>query len=87
MHDVHSLIGMVVIGILVGWLASVLVQGRGMGIIPDMVVGLLGAFVGTFLADKLHIHIADGFWGTLAVSLLGAVVLLVGIRLIRPARD
>ncbi len=84
MNDIHSLIGIVVIGIIVGWLASVLVQGKGMGIIPDMVVGILGAFVGTFLADKLNIHFA-GFWGALVISLLGAVVLLVVIRLIKPA--
>jgi uncharacterized membrane protein YeaQ/YmgE (transglycosylase-associated protein family) len=84
-NDIHSLIGIVVIGILVGWLASKLVHGKGMGILPDMVVGILGAFIGGFLGDKLHIHVADGFLGTLALSLLGAVVLLVGIRLIKPS--
>ncbi len=85
MHDVHSLIGIIVVGILVGWLASVLVHGKGMGLLPDMVVGILGAFIGTVLADKFNIHIANGFWGSLALSLLGAVVLLVLIRLIKPA--
>ncbi len=85
MYEMHSLIGMIVVGIIVGWLASVLVHGKGMGIIPDMVVGILGAFVGTFLADKLHIHVADGLGGLLIVSIFGAVVLLVVIRLIKPA--
>lgn len=84
MHDMHSLIGTVVVGIIVGWLASVLVQGKGMGIIPDMVVGILGAFIGTFLADFFHIQIG-GFFGALAISVLGAVVLLVGIRLLKPS--
>ncbi len=84
MHDPHSLIGMVVVGILVGWLASVLVHGKGLGILPDMVVGILGSFIGTVLADKLDIHIG-GFLGALCISILGAVVLLVLIRLIKPA--
>lgn len=84
MHDIHSLIGIIVVGILVGWLASVLVQGKGMGLIPDMVVGILGAFIGTFLADFFHIHIG-GFLGTLGMSVVGAVVLLVGIRLLKPS--
>ena len=85
MGDLHSLIGTLVVGLLVGWVASKLVHGKGMGIIPDMVVGVLGAFIGGILGDKLHIHVADGMWGTLALSLLGAVVLLVVIRLIKPA--
>ena len=85
MHDIHSLIGIIVVGIIIGWLASVLVQGKGLGLLPDMVVGILGAFIGTFLSDKLNIHVA-GFWGVLGMSVLGAVVLLVLIQLIRPAR-
>lgn len=84
MHDIHSLIGVVVAGIIVGWLASVLVQGKGMGLIPDMVVGILGAFIGTLLANFFNIHIG-GFWGTLGTSVLGAVVLLVGIRILKPS--
>jgi len=83
-HDIHSLIGIIVVGIIIGWLASVLVQGKGLGLLPDMVVGILGAFVGTFLSDKLNIHVA-GFWGVFGMSVLGAVVLLVLIRLIRPS--
>lgn len=85
MQDVHSLIGIIVIGIIIGWVASKLVHGKGMGILGDMVVGILGAFIGNVLADKLHIHIADGMLGTLALSLLGSVVLLVVIRLLKPA--
>ena len=84
MHDMHSLIGTIVVGIIVGWLAGILVQGKGMGILPDMVVGILGAFIGAFLADFFHIHIG-GFLGSLGISVLGAVVLLVGIRLLKPS--
>jgi uncharacterized membrane protein YeaQ/YmgE (transglycosylase-associated protein family) len=86
MHDLHSLIGTIVIGILVGWLASVLVEGKGLGILGDMVVGILGAFIGNFLSNTLNIHIGSGLIGNLAISLLGAVVLLILIRLIKPAR-
>lgn len=85
MGDIHSLIGIIVVGIVIGWIASKLVHGKGMGILGDMVVGILGAFVGNILADKMHLHIADGVLGSLALSLLGAVVLLVVIRLLKPA--
>ena len=78
----HDLIWYAIMGLIVGWLASHLVQGRGMGILADIVVGILGALVGGFLAGKLEIHVA-GFWGNLGISVLGAVVLLVIIRLIK----
>ncbi len=83
-HDPHSLIGIVLVGILTGWLASKLVHGKGMGIIPDMVVGILGALLGGFLANFFHIPM-DNALETFGVYVLGSVVLLVGIRLLKPA--
>jgi uncharacterized membrane protein YeaQ/YmgE (transglycosylase-associated protein family) len=70
---------------LTGWLASKLVQGKGMGIIPDMVVGILGALLGGFLANYFHIPM-ENWLETFAVYVLGAVVLLVGIRLLKPSK-
>jgi uncharacterized membrane protein YeaQ/YmgE (transglycosylase-associated protein family) len=81
-HDPHSLIGIVVAGILIGWLAGKLVQGKGMGLLPDMVVGILGALLGGVLADFFHISV-HGWLETFGIYVLGAVVLLVGIRLIK----
>jgi uncharacterized membrane protein YeaQ/YmgE (transglycosylase-associated protein family) len=81
-HDPHSLIGIVVVGILVGWLASKLVQGKGMGLLPDMVVGILGALLGGFLADFFNISV-NGLLETFGMYVLGAVVLLIGIRLLK----
>jgi uncharacterized membrane protein YeaQ/YmgE (transglycosylase-associated protein family) len=82
-HDAHSLIGIVVVGIVTGWFASKLVHGKGMGIIPDMVVGILGALLGGFLADFFHISV-QGWLETFGMYVLGSVVLLVGIRLLKP---
>jgi uncharacterized membrane protein YeaQ/YmgE (transglycosylase-associated protein family) len=81
-QDVHSLISIIVVGILAGWLASKLVQGKGMGIIPDMVVGILGALLGGFLANFFHLSV-NGWLETFGVYVLGAVVLLVGIRMLK----
>jgi uncharacterized membrane protein YeaQ/YmgE (transglycosylase-associated protein family) len=81
----HDLIWYGLVGLVTGWLASVLVQGKGMGILPDMVVGILGAVIGGYLAPKLNIHVS-GFWGALGLSVLGSVILLVGIRLLKPSR-
>jgi uncharacterized membrane protein YeaQ/YmgE (transglycosylase-associated protein family) len=75
----HDLIWYLVVGLITGWLSSLLVQGRGMGIIPDMAVGIVGAVIGGFFARELGITIG-GFFGALAMSVLGAVLFLVIVR-------
>ena len=82
MHDpivYHGLIWFLLVGGLSGWLASVLVTGGGMGILADIAVGILGAFVGGFLAGVFGINVY-GFGGYLGLSILGAVILLAIFR-------
>jgi uncharacterized membrane protein YeaQ/YmgE (transglycosylase-associated protein family) len=73
----------IVIGLVAGWLASAVVGG-GYGVIGDIVVGVVGAFLGGFIFRGLHIHAPfGGIAGTIFVAFIGAVVLLVVLRLIR----
>jgi uncharacterized membrane protein YeaQ/YmgE (transglycosylase-associated protein family) len=75
----------IVIGLVAGWLASAVVGG-GFGLIGDIVVGVVGAFVGGFIFRALHIHAPfAGLAGTIFVAFIGAVVLLLVLRLIRAA--
>ena len=75
----------IVIGLIAGWLASAVVGG-GFGLIGDIVVGVVGAFVGGFVFRALHIHSPfGGLAGTIFVAFIGAVVLLLLLRLIRSA--
>jgi uncharacterized membrane protein YeaQ/YmgE (transglycosylase-associated protein family) len=84
--QVHNFIWFLIVGGLAGWIASVLVEGSGLGIIGDIVVGIIGAFVGGFFAYQFNITVY-GFWEVLGMSILGAVVLLVILRLFsRPRR-
>jgi uncharacterized membrane protein YeaQ/YmgE (transglycosylase-associated protein family) len=69
-----SLLGAIIIGIAAGWIAEQ-VMGRRHGLITNLVVGVVGAFLGALLADVLGIAFA-GFWGSLIISALGAIVLL-----------
>ena len=75
----HDLLWYLIVGLLTGWIASLLVQGRGMGVVRDMAVGIAGAVIGGFLARELDIYIS-GFWGALAMSVIGAVLFLVVLR-------
>ena len=74
------------IGLVAGWLASVVVGG-GFGVIGDIVVGIVGAFIGGFVFRSLHLSpIFAGLPGTIFVAFIGAVLLLLLLRLIRRGR-
>jgi uncharacterized membrane protein YeaQ/YmgE (transglycosylase-associated protein family) len=74
-----------VIGLIAGWLASAVVGG-GYGVIGDIVVGVVGAFLGSILFRALHIGSPfGGLAGTIFVAFIGAIVLLLVLRLIRRA--
>jgi len=76
----------VVVGLIAGWLASRVVGG-GLGIIGDIVVGVVGAFLGGLLFRELKITVPfSGLPGTILVAFIGAVVLLLIFRLISRAR-
>ena len=74
----------IIVGLVAGWLAHVIMGGRG-GIFGNIAVGLIGAIVGGFLADKLNIHIAPDFWGSLITATIGAIICIFIWRAIRRA--
>lgn len=76
-----SIFGAIVIGILAGWIAEQ-VMGRRHGLFTNLLVGVVGAFLGAFVAGALGIAFA-GFWGSLVVSALGAILLLFLLGLFR----
>lgn len=71
-----GVIAWIVIGLLAGWLAGVIMPGKGFGLIGDLIVGLIGAFVGGLIMDVLAPGDTFGFWGSLLVALIGACVLV-----------
>lgn len=76
-----SIIGAIIIGILAGWIAEQ-VMGRRHGLLTNLVVGVVGAFLGAFLANAMGIAFA-GFWGSLIVSAIGAILLLAILGMFR----
>jgi uncharacterized membrane protein YeaQ/YmgE (transglycosylase-associated protein family) len=71
------------VGLVAGWLAGKVVRGSGFGIIGDIVIGIAGAFVATFLFPKLGIHLGVGLVSEIIYSTIGAVILLLVVRLVR----
>jgi uncharacterized membrane protein YeaQ/YmgE (transglycosylase-associated protein family) len=81
-----NLLAWIIVGGIAGWLASLVVRGTGLGILGDILVGIIGAVVGSFL---LTLVLPGSFtftglsWGSLVIAFIGAVILLFVVRLVR----
>lgn len=82
---VESLLIFLLIGAIAGWLANVLVRGRGLGLIGNMVVGVLGAFLAGWLLPRLGVQLASGTLGAILNATVGALILMGLIVVIKRA--
>jgi uncharacterized membrane protein YeaQ/YmgE (transglycosylase-associated protein family) len=82
----EGLLVVLIVGIVAGWLAGKIVRGGGFGIIGDLVVGVLGAIVGDWLLPQLNIHLGVGMVALIVNATIGAILLLVVIRLFTRSR-
>lgn len=85
--DTQSILILIVVGIVAGWLAGAIVRGYGFGLVGNLVVGVVGAFLATWLLPKLGVAINLGspIVNSIVVATIGAVVLLLLIGLVRRA--
>jgi len=79
----ESLLVILFVGLVAGWLAGKIVRGTGFGIIGDIIVGIAGAFIASWLFPKLGIAIGTGLVREIIYSAIGAIVLLLIVRLFR----
>ncbi|MFL5240998.1 MAG: GlsB/YeaQ/YmgE family stress response membrane protein [Gemmataceae bacterium] len=78
-----GIIAWIVIGLIAGWLAGLAMRGGGFGIAGDIITGLIGALIGGFLMS-FFVEGDAGFWGSIAVSFIGACVLIAIVRALAP---
>jgi uncharacterized membrane protein YeaQ/YmgE (transglycosylase-associated protein family) len=83
----QSLLILLLVGAVVGWLAGLIVRGYGFGLIGNIVVGIVGAFLAGWLLPKLGVHfeLGNALVTTIVYDTIGAVVLLLLIGLVRRA--
>ena len=85
-----GLLSWIVVGAIAGWLAGKLVKGEGFGCLGNIIVGVVGGLLGGFLASTLF-NIPDAVNGfnltSILVAFLGAVLVVVVIRLLRGGRN
>jgi uncharacterized membrane protein YeaQ/YmgE (transglycosylase-associated protein family) len=80
----ESLLIFLVIGAIAGWLAGIVVKGYGFGLVGNVVVGVIGSFIGGWLFGRFAI-LHDGLLGSILGATVGAVILLFLLRLVRRA--
>jgi uncharacterized membrane protein YeaQ/YmgE (transglycosylase-associated protein family) len=78
----ESLLVIILVGLIAGWLAGQVMRGSGFGLTGDLIVGLLGALIGDWLLPQLNIHLGVGIVALIINALVGAIVLLLILRLI-----
>jgi len=82
--DIQTILIIVAIGAVAGWLAGVIMSGSGFGLLGDIVIGIIGAVVGGFLFGLLGLA-AVGLIGQIISATVGAVVLIYILRLVKKA--
>ncbi len=80
---IQSLLVMLIVGALAGWLAAQIVAGRGFGLLANMVLGIVGAFLAGIILPVIGLTLGGGLLASLVHATLGAVVLLVLVRLVK----
>jgi uncharacterized membrane protein YeaQ/YmgE (transglycosylase-associated protein family) len=84
--SLETIVIILVIGGIAGWLAGVVFQGAGFGIAFNILIGIIGGFVGTWVLGELHVKMPGGaFISAVLTSFVGASILVLFIILLRRA--
>jgi uncharacterized membrane protein YeaQ/YmgE (transglycosylase-associated protein family) len=79
----EGLLVILFVGLVAGWLAGQIVRGTGFGIIGDILVGIVGAFIASLLFPRLGLHLGSSLVSEIVYSAIGAIILLLVVRLVR----
>jgi len=82
MLTLQLIITIIIIGLIAGFIAGRIMKGRGFGLLGDLIIGILGSFLGGYLAGKIGFA-SHTIWAQIIVAILGACILLWVIRLFR----
>jgi uncharacterized membrane protein YeaQ/YmgE (transglycosylase-associated protein family) len=78
-----TILAVLVIGAIAGWLAGLIVRGAGFGLIGNIVIGIIGAFVASWLLPQLGVSLGGSAFRDIVNATIGAVIVLVVLSLIK----
>lgn len=81
----ENLLVLILVGLIAGWLTGKVMRGTGFGVIGDIIIGLLGAVIGSWLFGKLNIGSVTtiAIVDAILIAFIGAVILVAVVRLLR----
>lgn len=82
---IESIVVILIVGAIAGWLAGQIVSGYGFGLLGNIVVGIVGAFVAGLILPAIGLSIGGGIIAAIIHATIGAVILLFLIRLVKRA--
>jgi uncharacterized membrane protein YeaQ/YmgE (transglycosylase-associated protein family) len=74
---------LIVVGVIAGWLAGQVMQGYAFGLLPDMLIGIVGAVLGGYLFRATGVELGGGLLGSVVVAFAGAMILLFIVRVVQ----
>jgi len=77
-----EIIVILLIGAAAGWLGSMVYKGSGLGLLGNIVVGIIGSFVGYWVLGKLGVNLGTGWIGAIVTGAIGAIIILILLNLI-----
>ena len=77
-----DIITLLIVGAIAGWLAGVIIKGGGFGLVGDIILGIVGAFIGSYLLGMFDVF-PSGLIGAIITATIGAAVLLSVIKVVR----
>jgi uncharacterized membrane protein YeaQ/YmgE (transglycosylase-associated protein family) len=83
----ESIVVILLVGLVAGFLAGKIVRGAGFGLVGDLCIGIVGAFIGDWLLPQLGIHLGTGIISAIINATIGAVLLLFVLRLVQGRRS
>ncbi|MDB5569611.1 MAG: Transglycosylase-associated protein [Hyphomicrobiales bacterium] len=82
----ESLLVIIIVGVLAGWLAGQIVRGSGFGLVGDLAIGIVGAFIGSWLLPQVGVRLGAGMVNAVVNATIGAILLLLILRVLNGAR-
>ena len=82
---IESLLVFIIIGAIAGWLAGLIVSGFGFGLIGNIIVGIVGAFIAGWLLPRIGFSIGGGILASIIHATIGAIILLVLVKVLKRA--
>jgi len=81
-----EIIVILIIGAVAGWLGSTIYKGSGLGLLGNIVVGIVGSFVGYWALGKLGVNLGTGWIGAILTGAIGAIIILILLNLLFPRK-